>query len=66
MRDVSDEYRTASWGEHAYISNLDDDELDEFIRDVKKKCEECETLLVQDYLNIALLEKESREMESER
>lgn len=65
MRDTSDENRTASYGEHAYITNMSDKELDEFIEDVQKVIEEKETELVNDYLSIAMLEKERRELEEE-
>lgn len=65
MRDISDENRTASYGEHAYITNLTDEELDEFIDDVYKCLEEKETDLANDYLTIALLEKELRELEED-
>lgn len=62
MRDISDENRTASYGEHSYIENLTDEELDEFIEDVENAIEECETELALDYYNIAMFEKEMREM----
>lgn len=65
MRDISDENRTASYSEHAYITNLTDEELDEFIDDVYRCLEEKETDLANDYLGIALLEKERRELEED-
>ncbi len=65
MRDTSDENRTASYGEHAYIDNLTDEELDKFIDDVYRCLAEKETDLANDYLGIALLEKERRELEED-
>ena len=65
MRDTSNESRTASYGEHSYITNLTNEELDEFIDDVYRCLEEKETDLANDYLSIALLEKERRELEED-
>ena len=61
MRDMNDENRTASYGEVFYIQNLGDEELDEFIEETEKAIEEQETMLMNDYLNIAMFEKEIRE-----
>ena len=65
MRDTSNESITASYGEHSYITNLTNEELDEFIDDVYRCLAEKETDLVNDYLSIALLEKERRELEED-
>ena len=63
MRDYSDENRTASYGEVAYIQDLSNEELDNFIEETENAIDECDTDLMVDYLNIAMMEKKRRENE---
>ena len=60
MRDISDESRNISYGEMAYIQNLDDKELQELEDGCYEAQEEKETMLIGDYLTEIEFEKERR------